>query len=474
MDPTSIPPPPPPLPTTITTAVPFTLEPNNHVPPAANVIPIPNSNPAAAAPPTANHNHPPYDEMIYTAIGALKEKDGSSKRAIGKYIEQVYRDLPPTHSALLTHHLKRLKTTGLLVMVKKSYKLPPPSTAAPLQTPRGRGRPPKLKPQHQPQSFVPQNAEPVWVALGLADEPSTEIMKRGPGRPRKIGVGPAVPVRRGRPPGTGRSRLPKRPGRPPKPKSVSTISNGLKRRPGRPPKIQSIPTVIPFAAPAPDVPAETLPPTGPTASVSIWSPRPRGRPRKIAAAVPGVGVPPPPVIGGVARGRGRRRGSGVVLPVMRQGRPPKLAVVGRPKRPVGRPKGATAATSAQKVANEDLSRKLNYFQSKVKESLGMLKPYFNHESPVTAIAAMQELEILANLDLKASSRDETQQLQQPQPLPLQLPPQQQPLPQQLPQAQIYQQQYPQILPQPQLQQLFQPHTSAPSQQLFQSHTSAPS
>ncbi|GMY38415.1 Histone H1.2 [Fagus crenata] len=31
---------------------------------------------------------------------------------------------PPTHSALLTHHLKRLKNSGLLIMVKKSYKLP--------------------------------------------------------------------------------------------------------------------------------------------------------------------------------------------------------------------------------------------------------------------------------------------------------------------------------------------------------------
>ncbi|TKY61053.1 HMG I/Y like protein [Spatholobus suberectus] len=88
----------------------------------------------------------------------------------------------------------------------------------------------------------------------------------------------------------------------------------------------------------------------------------------------------------------------------------------------------------------------------------MLKPYFNHESPVTAIAAIQELEVLSTLDLKAPLRDETQQLpQQPPP-----PPPQQPLPE----LQMYEQQYPQILPQPQpqpqLQQFFQPHTSAPS------------
>lgn len=62
--------------------------------------------------------------MIYAAITALKERDGSSKRAIAKYIEGAYTGLPPTHSALLTHNLKRLKDAGLLVMVKKSYMLP--------------------------------------------------------------------------------------------------------------------------------------------------------------------------------------------------------------------------------------------------------------------------------------------------------------------------------------------------------------
>ena len=273
-------------------------------------------------------------------------------------------------------------------MVKKSYKLPrsesdphadalqppplppPPSTQTPLQSPRGRGRPPKPKPQAQPQAQpfyqqpqpqlqvqpqqVPQNAEPVWAALGLGDEPAaaapiTEIKKRGPGRPPKIGiagVGPAVPVRRGRPPGTGRPRLAKRPGRPPKPKSLSAISNGFKRRPGRPPKNQSKLMVIPFAAPAaaaappaiaPSVPTVPQTVTNANGSIPIGSPRPRGRPKKNAAAVSGLGAAAPAAVSGGGRGRGRGRGRGV-LPVMRQGRPPKPAVVGRSKRPVGRPK----------------------------------------------------------------------------------------------------------------------------------------
>ncbi|XP_031259532.1 histone H1-like [Pistacia vera] len=81
---------------------------------------------ANPTPPFLNHNnsHPPYTEMISSAITALKEKDGSSMRAIAKYIEKVYvNSLPLNHPALLSHHLKRLKNIGQLVMVKKSYKL---------------------------------------------------------------------------------------------------------------------------------------------------------------------------------------------------------------------------------------------------------------------------------------------------------------------------------------------------------------
>jgi len=282
-------PPPPPPPPPIT--VPFTLEQPNfthHVAP-----------------------HPPYAEMIYKAIEALKEKDGSSKRAIGKYIEHVYKQvLPPEHTTLLTQHLNHLKSAGLLIMFKKSYKLPsslpPPPTLnrsdhseshlpfTPL-TQRGRGRPPKPKPNPIP------NAQPVFVSL---DPPPTTAVE------------PVLSIKRGRgrPPGTFRSKSIKRPGRPLKPKSVS---NGLKRRPGRPPKTQSHQTpVIPFAA-AP-VPFPSVVPD--EANASVRSTRPRGRPKKYAdTVVPGAG-------GGATR----------------RGHPKKLAVVGRPKnlsgRPIGRPK----------------------------------------------------------------------------------------------------------------------------------------
>ncbi|MBA0815329.1 hypothetical protein Gohar_021087, partial [Gossypium harknessii] len=40
--------------------------------------------------------------MIIEAIGALKEKNGSSKRAISKYIELAHKPYPPSHDELLS------------------------------------------------------------------------------------------------------------------------------------------------------------------------------------------------------------------------------------------------------------------------------------------------------------------------------------------------------------------------------------
>ncbi|KAF7834596.1 ribonuclease H [Senna tora] len=58
-------------------------------------------------------NHPTYKE----------ERNRSSNRAIAKYIEKTFTHLLPTHSTLLTLHLKCSKSKGVLVMVKKSYNL---------------------------------------------------------------------------------------------------------------------------------------------------------------------------------------------------------------------------------------------------------------------------------------------------------------------------------------------------------------
>ncbi|CAN4088794.1 unnamed protein product [Withania somnifera] len=115
-------------------------------------------------PPTQppNPDFPDYAELITAAITALKEKEGSSRIAIAKYIDRVCTNLPPNHSALLTHHLKRLKNSGYLAMVKHSYVLAAPGSTPPpametdsngsdvsALTKRKPGRPPKLKPETQ-------------------------------------------------------------------------------------------------------------------------------------------------------------------------------------------------------------------------------------------------------------------------------------------------------------------------------------
>ncbi|CAL0323934.1 unnamed protein product [Lupinus luteus] len=460
MDPSSIPPPPPP------TVVPFTDEPN---------------------PPPPTTSLPSYADMIHRAIEALKEKNGSTKRAISKYISEVYNPfLPPpsTHSTLLTQNLKRLKDNGFIQMVNNSYMLPRsvpllPSSEDSAKVSRPRGRPRKV--QVQPQELVhvvQQNAEPVWAALGLSDEPQVlnmvpETERKRLGRPRKsvvesvgeLVVSATVGSRgRGRPPG---SKNKKKLGRPAKNESVAVVavavagdgSGGVKRRPGRPRKNNDgvlIPVTpaaegeVPVAL-AGDVPVAV------TASI-------RGRPRRNAGTGSGRG-----------RGRGGGRGGGT-LPAQHR------SSFGRP---VGRPKKGTTSdsTSQNVVADGDLKRKLEHFQSKVKESLEVLKPYFTHESPLSAIAAIQDLEVLGAMDLNAPLEQDEPLPQQPhlpqqhQPLqnhqpphqPLQPPPQhhilQQPLA--LAPQQFFQQQFPQFqMYQPQPQQYQNQHQQFQPQSTF--------
>ncbi|GAV78987.1 Linker_histone domain-containing protein, partial [Cephalotus follicularis] len=403
---------PPPPPTTTTDQIP------NHTAHAAN--------PTPSLPQTLNH--PPYAEMICEAIGALKERNGSSKRAIAKYIEKVYTttNLPPTHSALLTHHLKRLKNNGQLVMVKKSYKLSPAtsiprsdaiigpnniappvhvpspaplsiSPAPPLPTSgptkKGRGRPAKPKPKpNVPGPLVVSGAGPV------------QQPKRGPGRPPKNGpvvsVGPVLPggplmakKGRGRPPKAGTIGPKKSPGRPRKPKSL-LAPNGLKRGRGRPPKTFS------------QVPAQPQAMVVPYPATGVQNMmKPRGRPKKFAATAAAA------VVAGKPRGR-----------------PPIIDGVIKPKkpssssgRPVGRPKKNTAAEpepepEPQQVAYADLKRKFEYFQTRVKQAVGVLKPQFSSESDISAIAAIQELEGLSAMGIGTPLREEPQPQWQQSPL----------------------------------------------------------
>ncbi|KAI9114071.1 hypothetical protein K1719_015322 [Acacia pycnantha] len=71
---------------------------------------------------------------------------------------------------------------------------------------------------------------------------------------------------------------------------------------------------------------------------------------------------------------------------------------------VGRPKKVPS------VEEEELRRKLEHFQSKVKEYIREIKPHFNIESSIKVIVAIQGLQRLATMDLDGPLPNETQEL----------------------------------------------------------------
>ncbi|KAK8947161.1 hypothetical protein KSP39_PZI006679 [Platanthera zijinensis] len=109
---------------------------------AVAASPTPGAAAAGSSFAAKSNEHPPYKDMIVSAIEALKDRKGSSRKAIFKYIADNYTGLPSTHAALLTHHLRRLRHKGDLIMLKHSFKLSD-SSAGVGSKKRGRGRPPK-------------------------------------------------------------------------------------------------------------------------------------------------------------------------------------------------------------------------------------------------------------------------------------------------------------------------------------------
>nr|GMD07323.1 protein VASP homolog [Ipomoea batatas] len=392
-------------------------------------------------------SQPPFAEMIMAAITALNEPGGSSSRAIAKYIERVYSNLPPGHPSLLTQHLKRMKSGGELVMVKHSYMLPgsaPPPDFTPAPGPKRKpGRPPKGKSEAQPETWAPDGAaESVFVSVGLDGGPDVPV----PVPPPAAAANVVVPARRGR----GRPKKLNSDGKTtgilPKPQNLN--QNGG-RRPGRPPKTGFVPALGVSGRPR-GRPKRIAPSTGVgklrgrgrpkaiAAGIAKKLGRPRGRPAKntLLLGGPTVGAINVPIIDGEAsrnaaypgidnnvgatngvllppkrRGRGRppklptRTAAG---PAMRRGQLPRSAVNGirKPRKlsgkPLGRPRknaaliAAKALDSQQLAAFQDLKIKFENLKTKVRETASIIKPCLNSEAmPVTAIAALQELEALA-------------------------------------------------------------------------------
>ncbi|KAJ6418590.1 hypothetical protein OIU84_001870 [Salix udensis] len=259
----SIPPPappsiPPPQPATVTTTI--------------TPTPTTNETPHLAPPPhpTSTISLPSYAEMIYSAITALKEQDGSSRIAIAKYIERAY--------------------------------------PAPPEQKRGRGRPPKTKANGlpptppmlangQPQtglgSHVSVTSQTQSQLVGIPADPAS-TGRKGRGRPKKVVVteaGPLVKKGRGRPPNSGPLGSKKSTGRPRKPKSLV----GAKK--------------------------------SPAAVFSVASPKPRGRPRKGA-------TPTASATGAVVMVQAKQPGRPAQVPGVMKLKPRKSSgrPVGRPRK----------------------------------------------------------------------------------------------------------------------------------------------
>ncbi|CAL0331114.1 unnamed protein product [Lupinus luteus] len=345
-----------------------------------------------APPPHRNDDHPSYSKMICSAIRALEEKNGSSKKAIGKYMEQEYKDLLPTnHDTLLTQNLKYLTDKNILIMVKRSYKFPDArsdkpmsfSLASPSFVPRGYDCPPKPNPDSKSAPQLEQNAEPKSTQLGLNDVgesnssvvgATTEMTKTShDGQSLKVsgeGVSSTLRLENGK-------RVRRPPARYQSFSTVEIISNDHKRKRGRPSKAHMKPAARSDDGCVPPPADAHVLAQSPSNSIPIRSPKPKGRPKKNVVASPSIA------------------GGGKKPAVARK---PMKKSMGKP---VGSPKGSQVAIeNNQEEIEADLKEKFQYIQSRVRRTVAVLRTYFNLKSPVMARAAIHLLQNLSSLDLE--------------------------------------------------------------------------
>ncbi|KAJ6765002.1 HISTONE H1-LIKE [Salix koriyanagi] len=311
----SIPPPappsiPPPQPATVTTTITPT--------PTTNETP-PFSSSAPPYPPTISL--PSYAEMIYSAITALKEQDGSSRIAIAKYIERAYPDLTITQTSVM------LQLLQLLFLITHPRFSPSYSSSThsmlflSLQLLLSRKGAVEGPLKLRPTGFLQLR---LCLLTGSHRLVLAHMFLKGRGRPKKVVVteaGPLVKKGRGRPPNSGPLGSKKSTGRPRKPKSLV----GAKKSPGRPPKNQLKPVNVPYAVAAPTA-------TDAAAVFSVASPKPRGRPRKGA-------TPTASATGAVVMVQAKQPGRPAQVPGVMKLKPKPRKSSGRP---VGRPRKVNA------------------------------------------------------------------------------------------------------------------------------------
>ena len=136
---------------------------------------------AKAAPPA----HPTYKVMVSAAIGALKERNGSSRQAILKYIKANYKvgDNCDSHLRIA---LRRLGKSGTLLHPKGtgasgSFKLP---KAVPVKKPK------KVKAAKKPAKKAPKKAK---AAKKPAKKAIKKTAKKAAKKPAKKAAGKKSP-----------------------------------------------------------------------------------------------------------------------------------------------------------------------------------------------------------------------------------------------------------------------------------------
>ncbi|XP_076895454.1 uncharacterized protein LOC143548078 [Bidens hawaiensis] len=79
--------------------------------------------------------HPPYADMILTALWELKSEGGSSEEDVSNFIKKEYHELPWAHATILNHHLKDLCKQGKITMTHDRCYILGSSTTKPESSP---------------------------------------------------------------------------------------------------------------------------------------------------------------------------------------------------------------------------------------------------------------------------------------------------------------------------------------------------
>ncbi|MCD7451758.1 hypothetical protein HAX54_013406 [Datura stramonium] len=152
--------------------------------------PNPNPNPNPLLPLLSLAYHPDYAE----------EKEGSSRIAIRSTDSESTPESPHRITNLLTHHLKRLKNSYYLAMVKHSYMLAAPGSAPPPPdaavdsngtdvsslSKRKPGRPPKLAAEAQPQARLQDQLQAQIQAQLQAQQQQAQFQTQFQNQPQFI------------------------------------------------------------------------------------------------------------------------------------------------------------------------------------------------------------------------------------------------------------------------------------------------